>query len=60
MIPWILLLWPIGDLYPAPHHYARYDAHITTQQMESRASCIYALQEIKKAIPSIDGYCVPK
>ena len=37
-----------------------YRSHITTQEMKSRDSCIYALQQIKKDNQGIKGYCVPK
>ena len=61
MNTWILILWATGGIYGlGSNHYADYKSQITTQEMKSKESCIYALEQIKKTAPSIDGYCVPK
>ena len=60
MNTWILILWATGGIYGSSNHWIDYREHIATQEMKSKESCVYALTELKKAIPTIDGYCIPK
>lgn len=62
MSNWILLLWGTGGMIGlgSADHWVDYRGHITAQEMKSKESCVYALKEIKKVAPTIDGYCIPK